>query len=300
MIVLVALCRPAEAGRHVVARGETLERVARAYGCTADAVLRANHLTTTIVPPGTVVQIPPCPRAAARAPVRTAAAPAATAASADDDRARRALATIDARAGTSPAAATAVAESVGVPWNGRLRGGARLPQGEGYHVRRPENAFGATHVVEHVLGAITSVRALYPDLHPLAIGDLSAPRGGPLAEHHSHQSGLDIDVGFFFHAQPAGYPAAFAAADDNLDLAATWALVSAFARTADQPGGVEFIFLDQAVQARLYRWALDRGTPEAQLAEIFQYPRGKDALAGVVRHWPNHADHIHVRFRQSP
>ena len=33
------------------------------------------------------------------------------------------------------------------------------------------------------------------------------------------------------------------------------------------------------------------------LDEIFQYPRGKGAAGGLVRHEPNHADHFHVRFR---
>ena len=36
---------------------------------------------------------------------------------------------------------------------------------------------------------------------------------------------------------------------------------------------------------------------EDDLGFLFQYPRGKDALVGLVRHWPHHADHMHVRFR---
>lgn len=57
------------------------------------------------------------------------------------------------------------------------------------------------------------------------------------------------------------------------------------------------IFLDYEVQARLYKFARGRGTPEADLEAIFQYPRGKDALVGIVRHWPHHTDHLHVRFK---
>ena len=51
----------------------------------------------------------------------------------------------------------------------------------------------------------------------------------------------------------------------------------AFAET----DAVQVIFLDYAVQARLYKWAKQRGTPEADLEHIFQYPRGRNALAGV-------------------
>lgn len=306
VLLLAVLCGPAEAGRHIVARGETLERVAARYGCSTDAVLRANGLSTTIVPPGTVVQVPPCPRAAragsgsirARAQVRTPAEP-----DGDGDRARRALAAIDGAVvvrASEDSSTEGASESVGQPWSGKLRGGARLPAGEGYRVRRPHRAFGASHVVEHLRGAIAAVRALHPHVHALAIGDLSAREGGPLGDHRSHQSGLDVDVGFYFRAPPPGYPDAFAAASDDLDLAATWSLIAAFARTTELDDGVEVIFLDRAVQARLHRWARARGTPDAQLAELLQYPRDEGTAAGLVRHWPHHADHLHVRFKPHP
>ena len=51
------------------------------------------------------------------------------------------------------------------------------------------------------------------------------------------------------------------------------------------------------MQKRLYDWAHSRGTPDEDLAELLQYPRGKDTQVGLVRHWPNHADHLHVRFK---
>jgi murein endopeptidase len=141
------------------------------------------------------------------------------------------------------------------------------------------------------------VRALHPHVHALAIGDLSAEAGGKLADHHSHQSGVDVDVGLYFRAPPPGYPESFATAGEDLDLAATWSLIVAFARTADLSDGVQVIFLDHGVQARLHRWARARGTPEDQLAELLQYPRDADVQAGLVRHWPHHADHLHVRFK---
>jgi hypothetical protein len=292
LLALVLLASPAFAGRHTVHAGETLEYVARIYGCETDQVLRANGLNTTLVRPGTVVTIPDCTvRSRARTRRR---APA-------DDRAARALAVIDGTAVVTSARAADVdrdepTDSVGRPWNGRLINGEALPQREGYRVRRPQRAYGAPHVIAHLQTAIASVRALY-DVHTLAIGDLSAQGGGKIGDHHSHQSGLDVDVGFYFKHVPDGYPASFARASDDLDLAATWALLVAFVRTMDRDDGVEVIFLDYDVQARLYRYAKQRGTPDADLAAIFQYPRGKDALVGLVHHWPHHADHFHVRFR---
>ena len=55
----------------------------------------------------------------------------------------------------------------------RRRREAREP-GEGYYVRRPSGAYGARTWSSYCASAIAEVRALYPDLHALAIGDLSA------------------------------------------------------------------------------------------------------------------------------
>ncbi len=294
LLILALLASTAAAGTHVVQRGETLEHVAKVHGCSTDAVLRANNLKTTLVRPGTVVAIPTCklgkPRARALRDDR-------------DMRAEKALAVIDGTATVKSSRAKDIAEpgdgeseSVGQPWNGRLVNGAALPEGDGYRIRRPSRAYGANHVVEHLQRAIAGVRAMY-DVHTLAIGDLSASEGGKIGDHHSHQSGLDVDVGFYFHRVPEGYPDTFVAANSDLDLDATWALLTAFVRSSELDTGVQMIFLDYDVQASLYKFAKKRGTPDADLEAIFQYPRGKDTLAGIVRHWPHHADHLHVRFK---
>lgn len=286
LLIVALVCATAEAGEHIVQRGETLEHVAQQYGCSVEAVLRANRLDTVLVKAGTVVQVPNCSmKARARSRERITAKPVDDAA-----RARQALAVID---GTT-LIATAREEE---PVRPKLRGAERLPIGDGYRIRRPTRAFGAPHVVEHLRDTIAVVRALYPDVHTLAIGDLSAEHGGKLANHLSHQTGVDVDVGFYFHSMPAGYPDRFVAANADLDLEATWALLTAFARTSHVDDGVKMIFLDYDVQARLHAWARKRGTPDDQLAALLQYPRGKDSLSGLVRHWPHHADHLHVRFK---
>jgi hypothetical protein len=299
--LLATTVTTASAGRHVVQRGETLEHVAKVYGCSTEAVLRANNLKTTLVRAGTVVKVPECNvRARARTRTRVAAERSA------EEKAEQALAVIDgtsivktarAKEIVEPADADGASESVGKPWAGKLVNGEVLPRGEGYEIRRPRRAYGASHVVGHLQGAIAGVRALYPDLHTLAIGDLSQRGGGKIGDHHSHQSGLDVDVGFYFHRVPQGYPDSFAAANTDLDLQATWALLTAFTRTSDLETGVQMIFLDYQVQERLYKFARQRGTPQADLEAIFQYPRGKDAFLGIVRHWPHHTDHLHVRFK---
>ncbi len=299
LLVLALLAGPASAGTHVMQRGETLEHVAKVYGCSTEALLKANNVKTTLIRAGTVVRVPSCS-------VKTRAATRTRTADSLEAKAEAALAVIDGASVVKTARAADVvepgdddspAESLGQPWNGKLLNGERMPRGEGYQLRRPQRAFGASHVVEHLQRAIAEVRALYPEVHTLAIGDLSQRGGGKIGDHHSHQSGLDVDVGFYFVRVPDGYPDTFVAADRDLDLQATWALLTAFTRTSDLDSGVQMIFLDYEVQARLYRYAKQRGTPDEDLAVIFQYPRGKDTLAGIVRHWPHHTDHLHVRFK---
>ena len=202
----------------------------------------------------------------------------------DPDKARRALAVIDGATDATDPRDTTRATSVGEPWHGRLEHGAHLEAGAGYTIRRPQRAYGAPHVLAYLRRSIAEVRALYPDVPELPIWDLSAEHGGRISDHRSHQSGLDVDIGFYTKA-------------GALDVETTWALLTAFARTADRADGVAMIFLDYELQRRLYTWARARGTPDDELAFMFQYPRGKSELAGLVRHWPGNSDHLHVRFK---
>jgi hypothetical protein len=192
----------------------------------------------------------------------------------------------------------ATGQSIGEPWQGRLQHPTQLLPGEGYVIRRPARSFGTATTVELVERAISETLEAFPDEHVLAIGDISAESGGTITQHRSHQSGRDIDVGLFYNEQPAGYPASFIHADeDNLDCAATFKLLENFLATTDEDGGVQMIFLDFDVQGILYAWALDHGISEHRLARIFQYPHGRGSSAGIVRHVPNHDNHMHVRFQ---
>ena len=189
-------------------------------------------------------------------------------------------------------------QSVGAPWAGRLQHATTLPPGDGYFIRRPERAWGTGTTIELTERAIGETLDAFPDQHVLAIGDISAPSGGLITQHRSHQSGRDIDVGLFYREKPAGYPADFIHADeDNLDCAATFKLLESFLATADDDGGVQMVFLDFDVQGILYDWAVDHGVSERRLERIFQYPHGRGSAEGIVRHEPNHDNHMHVRFR---
>jgi murein endopeptidase len=281
---------PALADRHHIERGETLEHIARQYNCSVEEIQRANGINTTLIRAGKMLKIPRCRH-------RVASVDKSTTKVARARRAER-VERVEKR---KPVAIEIVeGQSVGEPWDGELHDGVRLHLGDGFKIRRPKRAWGATHVVTHVQDALGSIRDKFPAAHTLAIGDLSARDGGPISEHRSHQSGRDIDVGLYFTKVPEGYPNSFVEADENLDLKKTWYLLQAFAKTADQATGVERIFLDFKVQGRLYKWAKDHDVPTGYLDELFQYPHGRGASEGLVRHEPHHDDHFHVRFKCAP
>jgi hypothetical protein len=189
-------------------------------------------------------------------------------------------------------------QSIGAPWAGKLETSTKFRAPARTHLRRPHRAFATRTTADHTRRAIRETLASFPKAHDLAIGDFSAPRGGWISEHNSHQSGRDVDIGLFFKKRPAGYPDAFIDADeDTLHTAAMWSLIVNLASTSDEDGGVKMMFLDFDLQGVIYNWAKDNGVKESRLNRIFQFPHGRGASAGLVRHEPNHGDHIHVRFQ---
>jgi murein endopeptidase len=100
--------------------------------------------------------------------------------------------------------------AVGKPWAGRLVHGVQLPvAGPGFLSyddlldRLPDRGWRRWGTDE-LVGLLERVSARYarahPRAHPVLIGDLSRPKGGPFGKrygglgHASHQNGLDADV----------------------------------------------------------------------------------------------------------
>jgi len=181
LVWLLLLTAPASAERYIIQPGETVGHAAESHGCSTDYVERLNHLDTSIVRPGTVIDVPNCRK-------RSIANANANANDSDEARARAALAVIDGATWVTPEPVkpriapvygppdlrSARDESLGAPWQGALAHPAKLEAGDGYIVKRPSRAFGAKHVVAQLRAAIGEVHALYPEVHTLAIGDLSA------------------------------------------------------------------------------------------------------------------------------
>lgn len=193
-----------------------------------------------------------------------------------------------------------IGTSVGTPRDGALFGAAELPEHPRYIIQRSQTAYANPSVVRHLQKVFDQTKPA-KRLHRLLIGDLSNELGGRLLGHFSHQTGLDVDIGFYYRELPLGYPERFVEADrDNLHVRATLALVEALADTQHEADGVAWILLDYEIQRMLHRVAVRRGMSEAKLVELFQYPAGPTAAQGIVRHFPKHRDHMHVRFKCPP
>jgi len=305
---------------HEVVPGDTLWKIAQTHGCSVTALQRANDLTSDVLRVGVELKIPACDPTDRRADADDEAVHVVKAGDTLGRLARRYGTTVDAivRANTLDDTVIVVGQrlripgreipvrvvpgqSVGRPTQGKLVGGAQLPHDDSYYRRRPERAWGAQHVIDHTRRVIAEVKRRYPEIHRLAIGDISAPTGGRIPGHRSHQSGRDIDLGLFYERPPARYPREFVRADQaELHLDATWALLYALWKASKKPGGPERVFLDYRVQRRLYEHARRQGTSKETLAKIFQYPDGRWARGRFVAHEPHHADHFHVRFSCPP
>lgn len=174
---------------------------------------------------------------------------------------------------------------------GCLSGATMLPlQGEGFQVMRPSRNryYGHPSLIAFLqaLGRQAAARG-----ERLLIGDLSQPRGGPMAfGHGSHQSGLDVDI--WFDQVPRGQVLSFRetetlpmipvidAAEGRLNPA-RWSLRQrdTLKLAADNPM-VERIFVNPIIKQAL---CYSESTERAWLRKL--------------RPWWGHDEHFHVRLR---
>ena len=108
---------------------------------------------------------------------------------------------------------------------------------------------------------IAAYRAAHPDAPRVVVGDISLEGGGPMDEHVSHQNGLDVDI---------YYP--------RLD--------GTCARRS-RPSQID---------RRLAQDLLDRFVAAGAQMVFVGYSTGLHGPAGVVIPYPNHENHMHVRF----
>lgn len=178
--------------------------------------------------------------------------------------------------------------SAGRPNRGFLYNGVQLPDdGTRFRLEEPENAYGTAETIAGLSAAVEEVHRLFPDTKALSVGHISRAGGGWLRPHKSHQNGRDVDVGFYYSDDSRWYRAASA---DNLDVARTWALLSAMERAA----GLEYVFVDRSLHDLLRRHAEAIGEPAAFIEYMFDGPM--PVRGPIIRHARGHQTHLHVRF----
>lgn len=176
--------------------------------------------------------------------------------------------------------------SVGAPNGGALFNSVQLPESPLWRLADPAHAWGTRESIDFVAHAITRVNEYFPGSPVLYVGDFSGPRGGKLRPHKSHQSGRDVDLGYYYSTGEAWYKRA---TSKNLDRARTWALLE----TLLTESRVEYVFMDRGIQPLLKEYALAQGEDPEWLSRVFEGPGNRDP---IVRHRFGHATHMHVRF----
>lgn len=188
---------------------------------------------------------------------------------------------------------TVLSESAGTPASGKLINGEQLTRGAGFRVHSPRRAWGTNDTITRLHSGYDHVVKSFQNVPRISIHDISKKDGGPLKPHASHQSGRDVDAGYYHSGcgtRDCPYQSIRAS---QLNAAYQWAL---FSYWIDR-GWVQYIFMDYTLQEPLYNYAKSQGVSESTLRKVFQYPRGRHSHHGIIRHWPGHSTHYHVRFQ---
>jgi hypothetical protein len=174
---------------------------------------------------------------------------------------RRQLLTIDWRRATSH----------GLPYSGSLSAGTQLPvvgpdwvtwnPVEDSVPNEPRRLYGHERTIRTVISAISTYRAANPDAPRVVVGDISFQSGGPMELHRSHQNGLDVDL---------YYP--------RLD------------------GSLRPPRTSRQIDRKLAQDLLDRFVAAGAQIVFVGYSTGLRGRREVVEPYPNHEDHMHVRF----
>jgi Penicillin-insensitive murein endopeptidase len=176
-----------------------------------------------------------------------------------------------ARPDVSPKIAWRNATSVGLWWSGSLIAGTQLPvEGPDWVTwnpvtdsvpNAPKRLYGNERTIRTIVSVIEAYRAANPRAPRVVVGDISFEDGGPMDAHVSHQSGLDVDI---------YYP--------RLD------------------GALREPRLPRAVDRRLAQDLLDRFVAAGAQMVFVGFSTGLHGPAKVVIPYPNHENHMHVRF----
>ncbi|MFT3921100.1 MAG: penicillin-insensitive murein endopeptidase [Myxococcales bacterium] len=197
--------------------------------------------------------------------------------------------------------------SLGFAWRGKLERGVLLKPGA--HLRyvseyaKTDHFYGTWQLVQLLERAAFQVSQRVPG-SKLSVGELSAASGGNLPGHASHESGRDVDVGFFMLDGGARPVEAFAFAQFDsrgrglspnvgmrFDVRRNWELVARL--VSDGEARVQYVFVAPAIRQLL----LDEGRRVRAPAAVLER-----AARVMVRPSEKHlhGNHFHVRIYCAP
>ncbi len=194
--------------------------------------------------------------------------------------------------------------SIGTATRGFVVHGSHLPL-EGAHHRILETQAarglncGTDDLVDGVLGAAKRVARDHPGAI-LTVGNIGRCGGGDIPWRVSHNSGRDIDLGFYLLG-PDGeqyIPANLIPVNGNgiamdndvalrFDTSRNWKMIRAL--LTDQTLSVQWVFVASNLRERLLQHAQSMGEPAGLVA------RAAEVMAQPSRRFP-HNDHFHVRI----
>jgi|GEM_PF-2039778 len=148
-----------------------------------------------------------------------------------------------------------------------------LPKKDTFNVNGGSPAsqqWGSPELVSFLTSAADTWAAKHPT-SKITIGDLSLENGGKIGGHASHQAGNDVDI--TSHGNPS-----FISTVSNYEKS----LAIEFAKQLFDTKAITFIFYnDKEVQAAVNAYATEKKLP------------------GVMKSWPGHENHFHVRMDPS-
>ena len=191
--------------------------------------------------------------------------------------------------------------SVGYPNRGLLRFGMRINDDKDLSVKvgSQNSRHGTGELVRLIERAAHEVAFRYPRAQ-LTVGDLSRPGGGRFRPHVSHQSGRDVDIGFYMldrRATPVNVHMfvrlnnkAMGIQWGNLykfDASRNWALIESL--LSHPTTDVQHVFVTNTIKRRLLAQAAKEGAnPELLM-------RARRVIT-QPRHGAPHRSHFHVRI----
>ncbi len=178
--------------------------------------------------------------------------------------------------------------ALGKPDRGALQSPAKLHASAHFTVREGHN-YGIQELIDALKQAGAAVHREHGDSPKLHIGDISLRDGGPFPPHWSHQSGCDVDLGYYLRKKH-DHTTMGLATRRKLDVARTWTFLESLLLS----GNIEYVFSDNTLIPMLYKEAKRRDLyTQHELDTWFGTGRG------IIRHLGGHRDHLHIRMRPS-